>query len=80
MAECCTGGVRLIYSCSGAVDVGGVADKFARKLSKSGIGNMFCLPVIGALFQDLLNLQKVLNLILQLMVAPLHVQEKVWST
>jgi len=80
MAECCTGGVRLIYSCSGAADVGEVADKLARKLSKSGIGNMFCLPVIGALFQDLLNLQKVLNLILQLMVAPLHVQEKVWST
>ena len=45
---CCDGGVRLIYSCSGASDVGEIADRVARKLAKSNCGGMTCLAAIGA--------------------------------
>jgi len=37
----------LIFACSGAADVGAIADQAARKLTKDGIGKMFCLAGIG---------------------------------
>jgi uncharacterized metal-binding protein len=37
----------LLYACSGAADVGAVADQAARKLSREGIGRMHCLAGIG---------------------------------
>jgi len=37
----------LVFACSGAADVGEIADKAARKLSKEGFGKMFCLVGIG---------------------------------
>ena len=43
----CCGGNRLIFSCSGAADVGELADKAARELTREGIGKMFCLTGIG---------------------------------
>ncbi len=43
----CSGGPRLIFACSGAADVGEIADKAARKLAKDGIGKMFCAVGIG---------------------------------
>jgi uncharacterized metal-binding protein len=39
--------VKLIFSCSGAADVGKVADLAARELSASGAGRMYCLAGIG---------------------------------
>ena len=48
MAECCTGGVKLIYSCSGCSDVGQIADLVSRKLAKEGFGKMTCLAALGA--------------------------------
>ncbi|MDD1744422.1 MAG: putative zinc-binding protein [Candidatus Methanoperedens sp.] len=48
MAECCTGGTRLIYSCSGGSNVGEIADRVARKLRSEGFGTMTCLASIGA--------------------------------
>jgi len=38
---------KLIFSCSGAADVGAVADQAARKLTRDGAGRMFCLAGIG---------------------------------
>lgn len=43
----CCGGVKLIFACSGAADVGAVADQAARKLTREGKGKMFCLAGIG---------------------------------
>ena len=43
----CAGAPKLIFACSGAADVGAVADQAARKLSKNGTGKMFCLAGIG---------------------------------
>lgn len=48
MSECCSGGTRLIYACSGVSDAGQVTDKAARKLSKEGFGSMVCLSAVGA--------------------------------
>jgi len=49
MKDCCSGGSKvLIYACSGSSDVGEIADKVARKLSKEGVGKMTCLAGLGA--------------------------------
>ena len=43
----CGAAPKLIFACSGAADVGAVADQAARKLTKDGAGRMFCLAGIG---------------------------------
>ena len=43
----CAGAPKLIFACSGAADVGAVADQAARKLTKDGAGKMFCMAGIG---------------------------------
>ena len=43
----CCGGVRLVFPCSGAADVGGIADQVGRKLTMEGLGRMYCLAGIG---------------------------------
>jgi uncharacterized metal-binding protein len=44
----CSGGPTLIFACSGAADVGAVADQAGRKLTSDQKGKMFCLAGIGA--------------------------------
>jgi uncharacterized metal-binding protein len=43
----CSAGPKLIFSCSGAADVGELADQAARKLNRDGAGKMFCMAGIG---------------------------------
>ncbi len=43
----CCGGTKLIFACSGAADVGAIADAAARKLARDGVGRMFCLAGLG---------------------------------
>ncbi len=43
----CGSAPKLIFPCSGAADVGAIADQAARKLTKDGAGKMFCLAGIG---------------------------------
>lgn len=38
----------LIFPCSGAVDVGELSDRVARKMARCGQAKMFCLAGIGA--------------------------------
>lgn len=45
--ECCCGGVKMIFPCSGSADVGAFADQVARKLTIEGKGRMSCLAGIG---------------------------------
>jgi len=45
--ECCAGVPKLIFACSGAADVGAIADQAARKLTRDGAGRMFCLAGVG---------------------------------
>lgn len=43
----CGGAPKLIFACSGAADVGAVADQAARTLTKDGVGKMYCTVGIG---------------------------------
>jgi len=43
----CGAAPTLIFACSGAADVGAIADHAARRLTASGWGRMFCLAGIG---------------------------------
>jgi len=43
----CQGGPKLIFACSGCADVGEVADRAARRMTREGIGRMFCLAGVG---------------------------------
>ena len=38
---------QLIFACSGASDVGEIADLAARQLAQQGVGRMFCLAGLG---------------------------------
>jgi len=44
---CCVAAPKLVFSCSGAADVGEISDRAARKLSAEGAGKMFCLAGVG---------------------------------
>lgn len=49
MSDCaCNTGIKLIYSCSGAADVGELADRAVRVLRKDGIAQGSCIAGIGA--------------------------------
>ncbi len=41
-------GPKLIFACSGAADVGAIADRAARQLMANGAGKMYCMAGIGA--------------------------------
>lgn len=47
-ASCACGGApSLLFACSGAADVGEIADQAVRLASKNGVGKMFCLAGVG---------------------------------
>ena len=49
MGDCaCNAGVKLVYSCSGAADVGEIADRTARALRREGFAHGSCIVAIGA--------------------------------
>ena len=43
----CSAAPTLIFACSGASDVGEIADHAARELRDQGVGKMYCLAGIG---------------------------------
>ena len=43
----CSSAPGLIFACSGAADVGAVADQAARRMTREGMGKMFCLAGVG---------------------------------
>lgn len=48
MADCaCSTAPTLIFPCSGGSDCGAVSDQAARKLTKDGVGKMYCLAGLG---------------------------------
>ena len=51
----CVGASQLIFACSGAADVGEISDRAARKLTRDGLGKMFCLTGIGGRVQGILD-------------------------
>lgn len=45
--SCCGGAPRLVFACSGASDVGAVADQAARRVSRMKLASMGCLSAVA---------------------------------
>jgi uncharacterized metal-binding protein len=68
----CSGGDKLIFACSGAADVGAVADQVARKLTRDGSGKMFCLAGIGGRVSGIMKTAEAAQVILAIDGCPLN--------
>ncbi len=71
-AVCCTPASKLIFACSGAADVGKIADLSARKLTEDGVGKMFCLAGIGGRVKGIMETTKAAKMILAIDGCPLE--------
>jgi uncharacterized metal-binding protein len=67
----CGAGPKLIFACSGAADVGAVADQAARKLTKDGAGKMFCMAGIGGRVSGIMATTQSASMILAIDGCPL---------
>ena len=72
----CDTAPKLIFSCSGAADVGGLADQAARQLNREGIGKMFCLAGIGGRVSGILKSTETAASILAIDGCPLDCAKK----
>jgi len=45
---------KLIFPCSGGSNVGALTDQAARKLTKDGVGKMYCLAGIGGRMSEIM--------------------------
>ena len=70
--SCCSAGPTLIFACSGAADVGEIADRAARKLTKDSIGKMFCLAGIGGRVNGIMKTTESASKILAIDGCPLN--------
>jgi uncharacterized metal-binding protein len=68
----CSGGPKLIFACSGAADVGEIADKAARKLTRDGVGRMFCAAGIGGRISGILKTTEAADGVLAIDGCPLN--------
>lgn len=68
----CSSGAKLIFACSGAADVGAVADQAARKLTREGQGKMFCLAGIGGRVEGIMKTTAAAEAILAIDGCPLN--------
>ena len=69
---CCDPAATLIFACSGAADVGEIADHAARKLTKEGVGKMFCLAGVGGRVDGIMKNTKAAETLLAVDGCPLH--------
>lgn len=75
-ASCCGVAPKLIFACSGAADVGEIADLAARELTTAGVGKMFCLAGIGGRVSGIMETTKVATAILAIDGCPLDCAKK----
>lgn len=68
----CSGAPKLIFACSGAADVGEVADHAARKLRDDGEGMMFCLAGVGGRVSGIMKTTEAAGRILAIDGCPLN--------
>lgn len=71
-AVCCAPAAKPIYACSGAADVGEIADHAARKLTADGVGKMSCLAGIGGRIPNLLEIARGAEAILAIDGCPMQ--------
>jgi uncharacterized metal-binding protein len=68
----CSGGPKIIFACSGAADVGAIADQAARRLTKEGVGKMFCMAGIGGRISGIMKTTESAERILAIDGCPLN--------
>ena len=68
----CKGGPKLVFACSGAADVGAIADKAARKMTLEGNGCMFCLAGISGRIDPIMKKTETADRILAIDGCPLN--------
>lgn len=73
--DCCSA-PKLIFTCSGAADVGAIADQAARKLSREGAGKMFCLAGIGGRVSGIVKSTEAAQAILAIDGCPINCAKK----
>jgi uncharacterized metal-binding protein len=72
----CNGAPKLIFACSGAADVGALADQAARKMTRDGYGKMFCLTGIGGRVGGIMKSTEAAQAILVIDGCPLNCAKK----
>ena len=70
-SKVCSGGPKLVFACSGAADVGAVADQAARRMTKEGAGSMFCLAGVGGRVAPIMEKTKSASMLLAIDGCPL---------
>lgn len=68
----CNAAPKLIFACSGAADVGEVADHTARRLRDQGNGKMFCLAGIGGRVSGIMKTAEAADAILAIDGCPMN--------
>lgn len=72
----CSGGATLIFACSGAADVGEISDRAARKMTRDGVGTMFCLAGVGGGVAGIVQKTKAASRIVAIDGCPLDCTKK----
>jgi len=67
---------KLVFACSGAADVGAVADQAARRLTKEGKGRMYCLAGLGGDVESIIETAKAAGGILVIDGCPVDCAKK----
>jgi uncharacterized metal-binding protein len=64
--KACACGVapKLIFPCSGGSDVGAITDQTARKLTRDGVGTMYCLAGIGGRVSGIMETTRAVDTVL----------------
>jgi uncharacterized metal-binding protein len=68
---CCAAAPKLIFACSGAADVGAIADQAARKLTRDSAGKMYCLAGVGGRVSGIMKSTEAASAILAIDGCPL---------
>lgn len=79
MSKCsceCGAAPKFVFACSGAADVGEIADRAARKLSSEGKINMFCLAGIGGQVSGIVKSTEAADQIIAIDGCPLNCAQK----
>lgn len=72
----CGDAPTLVFPCSGAADVGEISDRAARKLTRDGVGKMFCLAGLGGHVESFLTNTKAAGEILVIDGCPVDCAKK----
>ena len=66
-----TPSATLIFACSGAADVGAIADQAARQIARAGKSKMFCTVGLGGKVEPILETTRAASIIIAIDGCPL---------